>query len=64
MREANGELTDTLREMSAKEKQLEENIIILEEESHKILYILEQKELLDRELEDLQANYKALLENN
>ncbi len=63
-RVSNVDLTDTLREMNAKEKQLQENIIILEEQSHKILYILEQKEQLDREFEALQANYKVLLETN
>jgi hypothetical protein len=47
-----------------KEKQLLENINILEEESHKILYILEQKELLDKELEELQEKYQTALDAN
>ena len=43
------------------EKQLQENILILEEESQKIIYILEQKEETDREIENLKLQFNELL---
>lgn len=62
LKESNQQLLESIAKMKQKQRELNETMIVLEEQSQKILIILQEKENIDKQLEETKAKCADLVE--